>query len=58
MLNEAWKLVQALERANIPFETPHPFIQSLPRSEKNVLRIRINDNGFVVAVEDITEEWQ
>ncbi|WP_028895150.1 hypothetical protein [Syntrophorhabdus aromaticivorans] len=55
MLNETWRLLQALERATIPLESPHPLIKPLSK-EKNVLRIRMNETGRVVAIEDVTEE--
>jgi hypothetical protein len=56
MLNEAWQVLQALERVGTKLKTPHPLIQPLPASEKNLLRVRLNDIGSVVSVEDVSNE--
>jgi hypothetical protein len=55
MLNEVWRAWKALETANIPVNLPHPLIKPLPVSEKNLLRVRLNDEGEVVSVEDVTD---
>ncbi len=56
MLNEAWQVLQALERVGIKLKAPHPLIQPLPTAEKNVLRVRLNETGSVVSVEDVSSE--
>jgi len=55
MLNETWRLWQALERAKIEIEPQHPLIHPLPNSEKNLLRVRLNDQGEVVSVEGVAD---
>ncbi|MBM4463150.1 MAG: hypothetical protein FJ012_07405 [Chloroflexi bacterium] len=56
MLNETLRAWKALRAAKIPLDLPHPLIKPLPVSEKNVLRIRLNDKGQVVSVEDVAAE--
>jgi hypothetical protein len=55
MLNETWQAWKALETAKITLNLPHPLIKPLPVSEKNLLRVRLNDKGFVIAVEDVAD---
>jgi hypothetical protein len=55
MLNETWRLWQALLKANIPIESQHPLIHRLPASEKNILRVRLNNDGGVADVEEIAD---
>ena len=55
MLNETWSMHQALEKAKIEMDIPHPLINPLPASEKNLLRICLNEEGHVVSVEDIAD---
>jgi hypothetical protein len=54
MLNEAWRVWQALRNAGIETELPHPLIKPLPASEKNLLRVRLKKEGHVTSVEDVT----
>jgi len=56
MLNEIWQMLQALDHAGAKPEIPHPLIQPLPASEKNLLRVRLNAMGNVVAVESMLDE--
>ncbi len=56
MLNETWRVWQALENAKIKIDIPHPLIKPLPTSEKNLLRVRLDENGGVVSVEDIADD--
>jgi hypothetical protein len=56
MLNETWRLWQALENAKIEIDIPHPLINPLPVSEKNLLRVRLDEGGHVVSVEDIADD--
>lgn len=56
MLNEIWHVLDALERASIKLKIPHPLVQPLPASGKNLLRVRLNKDGNVISVEDITSE--
>lgn len=56
MLNETWQVLQALERVGTKLKIPHPLIQPLPASEKNILRVRLNEIGSVVSVEDVSNE--
>lgn len=56
MLNETWQMLQALDLAGIKRGFPHPLIQPLPASEKNLLRVRLNDSGNAVSVEAVLEE--
>lgn len=55
MLNETWRVLQALERAGTRLEIPHPLIQPLPAAEKNILRVRLNNAGGVVSVEEVSD---
>lgn len=54
MLSETWQLWRALERAGIPIDRPHPLIKPLPTA--TVLRIRLDANGHVSAVEDVIND--
>jgi len=56
MLNEVWQMARALEKAEIPVEAQHPLIKPLAYSAKFLLRIRLDRNGHVAAVEDVTDE--
>lgn len=56
MLNEVWQLWQALENADIKPESQHPLIKPMPTSEVNILRVRLNAEGHVTAVEDVAAE--
>jgi hypothetical protein len=54
MLNETWRLWQALERTKIAPPPQHPLIKPLPGSVKFVLRVRLAQNGSVSEVEEIS----
>lgn len=56
MLNETWRLWQALVKSNIAIESQHPQIKPLPGSAKWVLRIRLAQDGSVSEVEAIPDE--
>ncbi len=56
MLNETWRLWQALMRAAITPEAQHPLIKPLPTTAKHLLRIRLDDSGDVQAVEEIADD--
>lgn len=56
MLNETWRTWKVLEAAKIPFDLPHPLIKPLPPSEQNLLRVRLNEKGRVISVEDVAGE--
>ncbi|HID28483.1 MAG TPA: hypothetical protein EYP19_00580 [Desulfobacterales bacterium] len=56
MLNEVWQLRQSLDKMDIKTDLPHPLIKPLPKSERNLLRIRLNKEGRVVRVEEIAAE--
>jgi hypothetical protein len=56
MLNESWQLCRVLENANIEIDISHPLINPLPASEGNLLRVRLNNEGHVVSVEDIYDD--
>jgi len=56
MLSETWKVWEALKAAKIPLELPHPLIKPLPVSEKNLLRIRLNEEGRAVSIENVADE--
>lgn len=56
MLNETWCLWQALEKTKNRIDIPHPLIKPLPVSEKNLLRVCLNEKGHVTSVEDITND--
>jgi len=56
MLNETWRVLQALERAGMTIGVPHPLIQSLPVAEKNILRVRLNDSGGIISVQEVLVE--
>ena len=56
MLNETWRIWQAIENAKIGIDLPHPLIKPLPVSEKNLLRVRLSGKGYVVSVEDVTRD--
>lgn len=47
---------QALEDAKIKIIAPHPLIKALPVSEKNLLRICLNEEGHVVSVDDVSDD--
>jgi len=55
MLNETWRLLQALRAAQINVPSQHPLIRPLPKSERNLLRVRLDKSGRVAAVEDVAE---
>jgi len=55
-LNESWRAFKALETAEILLNLPHPLVKPLPNSEKNLLRVRLNNLGQVISVEDIAFE--
>lgn len=65
MLNEAWRLCQALQKAEILPEQQHPLIKPLydARSRRKpekivrtMLRIRLSANGDVTAVESVASD--
>lgn len=56
MLNETWCLWQALQKTKNRIDIPHPLIKPLPVSEKNLLRVRLNEEGHVTSVEDIAND--
>lgn len=55
MLNESWQTWKMLKTLPIreDVEAWHPLIHTLPNSEKNLLRVRLNKQGHVTSVEDI-----
>jgi hypothetical protein len=55
MLNEIWRLQQAIDKAEIEIPIPHPLIKPLLAPKRNLLRIRLNDDGHVVSVEDVAD---
>jgi hypothetical protein len=56
MLNEIWRVWQALEDAGIDLDLPHPLVKPLPLSEKNLFRVRLSELGHVVSVEEVTAD--
>ncbi len=56
MLNETWRLHQALEKLKIATDLQHPLIKPLPGSAKHILRIRLAKDGLVSDVEAIPED--
>ena len=57
MLNEAWQAWKALDSAKIiPIHLPHPLIWTLPTSEKNLLKVRLNKKGSVTTIEDVADD--
>ena len=55
MLNETWRLWQALEKSKIVTERQHPLMKPLPGSAKWVLRVRLAQDGSVCEVESIPD---
>lgn len=55
MLAEAWRLCKSLEKAGVLVEVPHSLIKPIPVSAKLLLRIRLNENGQLTAVEEVSD---
>jgi len=58
MLNETYRLLQALDAAKLTLPTDHPLVRDVGKSVGPLLRVKLGKTGHVESVETVAEkEW-